>query len=266
MKLLRNDVGVFTEKGGTIAYLTTREGIAVVDAQYPEQAQNLIDGLRKTTNKQFKVLINTHHHDDHTSGNIVFKGLVEQVVAQENSLKNQRAVAAKSSLKAEQLYPSIIYAKQWSQRLGNEHIRAHYFGPAHTDGDSIIHFEQANIVHLGDLVFNRRYPYIDKNAGANIQNWIAVLDKVLTTFDNQAIFIFGHAQEPEQRTGTKEDIKVFHDYLSKMLNFVETEVKAGKSQREILQTTAIPGVTAMSGEGIERSLVAAYEEMTAGQS
>ncbi len=264
MKLLRNAVGVFTEKGGTIAYLTTREGIAVVDAQFPEQAQKLIDALRETTNKPFKVLINTHHHEDHTAGNIAFKGLVEQVVAQENAFKNQQAAAVKSKREAEQLYPSIIYAKQWSQRLGTEHIRAHYFGPAHTDGDSIIHFEQANIVHLGDLVFNRLYPYIDTSAGASIQNWIAVLDKVLATFDNQAIFIFGHAQETEQRTGTKEDVKVFQDYLVKLLGFVEAQVNAGKSQRDILQITAIPGVTQMYGEGIERSLAAAYEEMKVG--
>ena len=89
MKTVRGGVGVFTEKGGTIAYLPTKEGWVVVDSQFPEQAQHLLDALKKTNDKPIRLLLNTHHHSDHSSGNIVFKGLVGHVVAHENSLKNQ---------------------------------------------------------------------------------------------------------------------------------------------------------------------------------
>jgi len=116
---------------------------------------------------------------------------------------------------------------------------------------------------MGDLMFNRRYPFIDRSAGANIKSWISCLDKTLATFDDKTIFVFGHAFDPIKVTGTKDDIKVFQDYLSKLLHFAESEVKAGKSKEEFLKNTVIPGVTEMNGDGIERSLTASYEEITA---
>ena len=81
IRMLRNDVGIFTERGGTIAFLLSKDGIVVIDAQFPDTAQHLIDDLKKRSNNPFRYLLNTHHHMDHTAGNIAFKGLVEQVVA-----------------------------------------------------------------------------------------------------------------------------------------------------------------------------------------
>ena len=265
MKMVRDKVGVFTEKGGTIAYLPTKEGWVVVDSQFPEQAQHLIDALKKTDEKPVKLLINTHHHGDHTGGNIAFKGIVGQVVAHQNSLKNQKAVAEKGKTEDKQLYPDVTYGDGWKQKVGGESLRAYYFGAGHTDGYSLIHFENANVVHMGDLVFNRRYPFVDRSAGANVKSWISVLDKTLTTFDNKTIFVFGHAFDPEKITGDKEDIKAFKDYLEKLLTFVGGEIKAGKSKEEVLKTTAIPGVTEWQGDGIARSVQAAYEEISAGK-
>ncbi|MDB5240572.1 MAG: fold metallo-hydrolase, partial [Spirosoma sp.] len=135
----------------------------------------------------------------------------------------------------------------------------------HTDGDSLIHFEHANVLHMGDLMFNRRYPFVDRSAGASIKNWITALDKTLSTFDSKTIFVFGHAFDPEKITGNKEDIKAFKDYLEKLLVFVGQEVKAGKAKEDVLKATAIPGVTEWQGDGIARSLQAAYEEITTGK-
>ncbi|WP_337042634.1 MBL fold metallo-hydrolase [Emticicia sp. 17c] len=264
MKEIRGGVGVFTERGGTIGYLITPKGVAVVDSQFPEQSTHLIGELKKMSEKPIQLLINTHHHGDHSGGNISFKGIAEHVVAHENSLKNQKAVAEKSKTEDKQLYPDVTYTTTWKQKVGKESIKAYYFGAGHTNGDSLIHFEHANVVHMGDLLFNRRYPFVDRSAGASVKSWISVLDKTLSTFDNDTIFIFGHAFDPEKITGNKDDIKVFQDYLSKLWNFVEAEVKAGKSKEEVLKATAVPGVTAMQGDGIQRSLQATYEEI-AGQ-
>src|SRR5258708_35870570 len=93
MKSLRGDVGIFTEKGGTIAYLTSKKGIVVVDAEFPEQAGHLIVELKKQSEKPLELSLNTHHHRKPTSGNIAFKGLVQQVAAHTNSLANQQKVA-----------------------------------------------------------------------------------------------------------------------------------------------------------------------------
>ena len=143
-----------------------------------------------------------------------------------------------------------------------EKIKAFYFGAAHTNGDAIIHFQHANIAHMGDLVFNRRYAFVDRSAGANIKSWIQVLEKTLQTFDGETIFIFGHAFDPVKVTGNKEDLKAMQNYLSKLLEFVSGEIKAGKSKEEIIKATSIPGAEEWKGDGIERGLTAAYEELT----
>lgn len=262
MKLVRGDVSVFTEKGGTIAYLQTKKGFAVVDSQFPDQSTHLISELKNLSEKPIQLLINTHHHGDHTSGNIAFKGLVEHTVAHENSLKNQQNASQKAKTEDKQLYPDVTFTDTWKGKVGKESIKAHYFGAGHTNGDSLIHFEHANVLHMGDLLFNRRYPFVDRSAGANIKSWISVLDKTLITFDNETIFVFGHAFDPEKITGDKEDIKIFKDYLEKLLVFTESEIKAGKSKEEFIKNMAVPGVTEMKGDGIARSLTSAYEELT----
>lgn len=262
IKMLRNDVGIFTERGGTIGFLLSKKGVVVVDSQFPQQSANLIADLKKRTEKPFKFLINTHHHGDHTGGNISFKDVVSNVVGHENCLANHKRVAEQQKTSDKQLFADVTFTDTWKKKVGSEKIKAHYFGPAHTNGDAIIHFQHANIAHMGDLVFNRRYAVIDKSAGANIKNWIAVLDKALATFDYNTIFIFGHAFDPEKVTGNKEDIKAMQNYLSKLLQFVEKEIKAGKSKEEILKAKSIPGVDEWKGEWIERGLTAAYEELT----
>jgi glyoxylase-like metal-dependent hydrolase (beta-lactamase superfamily II) len=263
MKTIRNDIGYFTEKGGTIAYLINKKGIAVVDAEFPEPAQHLIDELKKLSDKPFDLLINTHHHMDHTAGNIAFKGLVKNVAAHENSLTNQKRVAEQQKNEDKQLYPDITYVDSQTFSVGKEMIKTYYFGAGHTNGDSIIHFQHANIAHMGDLVFNRRWAFIDRTAGASIKNWIESLNKTLSTFDNDTVFIFGHAFDPEKVTGNKEDLRAMQDYLAKLLDFVGKEIKAGKSKDDILKEKSIPGVTEWQGDGIERGLQAAYEELTA---
>jgi len=261
LKEIRNGVGIFTERGGTIAYLITGEGIILVDSQFPEQSQHLIAELKKLSDRPFKYLINTHHHGDHTNGNIAYKGLVEHVVAHSNSLENQKVVAIRNKNEDKQLFPDTTFSDSWNVNIGPERIRAYYFGEAHTNGDSIIHFENANVVHLGDLLFNKRYPFIDRSAGASIKHWIVVLDQVQRTFDKESIFVFGHAFDPKAVTGTTDDVNSFKAYFEKLLNYVSNEIKTGKGKDEILKATAITGVTDMNGEP-EHNLQMAYEELT----
>ncbi len=264
MKMLRNDVGIFTEKGGTIAYYLSKKNIAVVDAEFPEQSKHLIDALQKDPGKPFEILINTHHHGDHTSGNISFKGIVNHVAAHSNSLMNQKRVAEEQHTEDKQLYPDLTYGDTWEYKKLKENIKTYYFGPGHTNGDSIIHFPHANIAHMGDLVFNRRWAFIDRSAGASVKNWIVVLDKAQQLFDKDTLFIYGHAFDPDKVTGYKDDLKAMQGYLSSLLDFVGKQIKAGKTREEILKATSIPGVTEWQGEGIERGLQAAYDELIQG--
>lgn len=260
--MLTDDIGIFTEKGGTIAFHYSKDGITVVDAQFPDSAQHLIDELKRRKNQPFRLLINTHHHMDHTAGNIDFKELVPHVLAHENSLANQKRVAEANHTEDKQLYPDHTFSKEWNEDIGKEKISLSYFGAAHTNGDSIIHFKKANIAHVGDLVFNRRHPYVDRSAGANIQSWINVLDAAMKKYDDKTIFICGHSGDNYDVKGSKEMLLSFHDYLQNVLKFVGDEIKAGKTKEEILKASEIPGSPQWKGEGIERPLTAAFEELT----
>ena len=262
IKMLTDNLGIFTERGGTIAFLLSKKGIVVVDSQFPDQSKHLIDELKKRSDKPFKLLINTHHHGDHTAGNISFKGIVEHVLAHENSLKNQKNVAVANKSEDKQLYPDQTYTDTWQGKMGKEKIAMYYYGAGHTNGDSFVHFEHANIVHCGDLVFNRRHPFVDRPGGANMKNWIDVLDKGLNKFDSNTTFICGHSGPGYEVTGKADDLRAFQDYLGNVLKFVDGEIKAGKTKDEILKTKIIPGGEAWKSDGIERPLTAAYEELT----
>lgn len=260
IRMLRENVGIFTERGGTIGFALTGEGIITVDAQFPETAAHYMEEARKRNIMPFQFLLNTHHHGDHSGGNIAFKGKVEQVIAHENSLNNQRTAAEKNNTLDKQLLPNVTFKTDTKIKLGKEKIKGSYHGPAHTNGDALYHFEEANITHMGDLMFNKRHPYIDRSTGASISNWINVLDKAMKEYNRKTIYIFGHSLNPGEETGSEEQLKKFQDYLGRLLRFAESEVRRGVSKEEFLKNTSIPGVTEWTGQGIERPLTAAYEE------
>lgn len=262
--MLRNNIGLFEENGGTVAFLLSPEGTVVVDAQYQKEGKHLADEMKKRNTKPVKLLINTHHHKDHTGGNIAFKGVAEHVLAHANSKKNQMNWARDLQMENVQLYPDQVFTDNWCGQFGDEKICIDYFGPAHTDGDSIIHFQHANIIHAGDLVFNRHQPNVDKTAGANIKNWMTVLDKMIAKYDRQTLYVYGHSDNGFKITGNVDDLQKFRDFLGNLLKYVESQIRAGKSKEEILMTKLIPGGEEWGGDRIELGLEGAYTELTKG--
>ena len=264
MQMLRGGVGYFTERGGTIGWMASKDGIVVVDTQFPDQANHLLTEIDKLKLGNIDLLINTHHHGDHTAGNPVFKDRTDMILAHSNSRKNQEASAKARGREDSQVYPTDTFRTSISRNIGSETVTLNYHGAAHTDGDALVHFENANVVHLGDLLFNRRFPYIDKSAGANIENWVKVLDKAKSNYDNETIFMWGHAGDGYDITGGKDDISAFQNYLEKLLEFGEKSNKASMTLEEVKKnTTFIPGAEEWKGKGIERSLDAVYTELTA---
>ncbi len=262
MQMIRNGVGYFTERGGTIGWMASKDGIVVVDTQFPEQSNHLLEEIDKLELGNVDLLVNTHHHGDHTAGNPVFKDRTDMILAHSNSRKNQIASAKKKGTEDDQVYPTDTFRTSITQKVGNESISLNYFGAAHTDGDAIVHFENANVVHMGDLVFNRRFPYIDMGAGANIENWIQVLDKSINTYDDKTIYMWGHAGAGYEVTGGIEDIRAFQNYLEKLLDFGEKSLRSSIPLEKLKESTkVIPGAEEWTGKGIERSLDAVYAEL-----
>ena len=153
------------------------------------------------------------------------------------------------------------FTTTWREQVGAETMALKYYGPAHTSGDGVVTFEKANIVHMGDLVFNRNHPYIDKPAGASIANWMKVLDGVAADHAADTIYIFGHSGAKFPVTGSRADLAYMRDYLGALLEFVRGEIKAGKSKDAILKIADPLKGFPDHGPLISRVLTAAYEEL-----
>jgi glyoxylase-like metal-dependent hydrolase (beta-lactamase superfamily II) len=284
---IRRNVGFFTMRGGTIGYLVNPGAVAVVDSQFPPEARACLEGLNtRSGNRGVDVLINTHHHGDHTGGNVSFRGAAKKVVAHAKAAEHMRqppvAAAAPAAATAaqppaappaaaqaavDQLYPDTTFTETWSVDLGDERLRARHYGRAHTSGDIVITFERANVAHMGDLMFNQRHPVVDRAAGASLRNWMTVLERTPRDHSADTVYIFGHANTGLPVTGSQADLAKFRDYLGAVLAFVESHVKAGRSRDEILaMRDPLKGFESYGrfGQPNPRDvLTAAYEEVTA---
>ncbi len=263
---LRRDVGLFTGRGGTIGWLITPDAVVVVDSQYPDTARQCLDGVKARSSRPIDFLANTHHHGDHTAGNVIFRPAVRSIVSHQNVPALQKRSADEKPTTAHQAYADKTYDKVWQQALGREILRLQYFGPAHTSGDSVVTFVNANVAHMGDLVFRERHPFVDRSAGASIKNWIVLLDEVLRAHDNDTIYIFGHAKEGLGVSGTATELRAMRSYLTAVLEVAQKGIAGGKSRDEILAIEVIPKFEQYEGprpRAIAHVLGAAYDELTA---
>ena len=258
---VRGNVGVFTARGGTIGYLVTPDAVIVIDSQFADTAPMFLDGMKPRTTRKIDFLINSHHHPDHTGGNKVMQPMVAKIVAHANVPGLQKKQAAAQKTEANQAYADTTFDKDWKASVGKETVSARHYGPAHTGGDIAITFENANIVHLGDLMSYQRNPRADRPAGASIVNWGRVLENIVKDHNNDTIYIFGHSKAGERVTGSGKDLLELRDYFTAMLDFAKKQIASGKSQEEIVKgTMAIPGFERYEGTPV--ALEAAYLELT----
>ena len=265
---IRRGVGMYTERGGTIGWLMNDEALVAVDSQYPETAAHFIAGIKERTSQGMDFLVNTHHHGDHTGGNGAFKDFAAQILAHEKVPAYQMAAARQRGQETvdAQVVATSTYSGELSQVLGNETMHLHHYGPAHPGGDSVVYFENANVAHMGDLVFNRAYPYIDPGAGADMQNWVKVLRKTAENLPADAIYIFGHGDPAYGVLGAKVDVFRMSDFLEASLMYVQDGLVANKSKDEISSLEVLPGFEDFATEGwflgLDFVLNTAYDELT----
>jgi cyclase len=260
-KDVRRNVGTFTARGGTIGYLVTPDAVVVVDSQFADTAPMFLKGLQPKTSRKIDFLINSHHHPDHTGGNKVMQPNVGKIVAHVNVPGLQKKQAAASKSEDNQAYADTTFDKDWKTTVGKETVSARYYGPAHTSGDIAITFENANIVHLGDLMSFQRNPRADRPAGASVPNWIPVLERIVKDHGNDTVYIFGHSKAGERVTGSSKDLMDLRNYLTALVDYAKKQIAAGKSQEEIVKgTMAIPGFEHYEGTPV--ALEAAVLELT----
>lgn len=264
-KPLRRGVGYFTGRGGTIGWLANKDALVVVDTQFPDTASLCLAGLPERGARTLDAVINTHHHGDHTGGNQVFKAASKTIVAHANVPKLQFAAAEKANSLDKQAYADATFTDVWHREFGGEAIRAQYHGTAHTSGDIIVHFEKANVIHMGDLMFNRIYPVIDRASGGSFRHWITVLEEAAKTYPADAIYVFGHGNPKFGVTGSRGDLLIFRDYLSGLLAHVQKEITAGKTKDQVAALDNLPGFADFHlplPNRLGGNLGAAYDELT----
>lgn len=262
---IRGNVGTMVGRGGTIGWLITGGGNVVVDTQFPEMASICLQFLaQQSKNQELKVVVNTHHHRDHTAGNAAVKDAARQIVGHHTVPQRMAAAAppAGEAAAAPVVPPGTTFTNDWAVKVGHEEIELRHYGPAHTGGDAIVTFTSANVAHLGDLVFNRRHPFIDRAGGASIEGWINVLRRVVSDHTPETEYIFGHAGEGFAIRGRQADVTHMRNYLLALQAHVGAAVTAGKPREQVVKEAGILEGFREHGPLNEHVLTAAFDELT----
>jgi glyoxylase-like metal-dependent hydrolase (beta-lactamase superfamily II) len=216
--------------GGNIGVSIGSDGNLIVDDQFAPLAEKIDAALQKLNPGKLKFVLNTHHHGDHTGGNAILGAKEAIIIAQSNVRKR---LSSEANSKKEAL-PVITFDQSASVHFNGEEIKLLHHGPGHTDGDSIIHFTGANVVHMGDQFFNGGFPFIDLNSGGSVEGYLKTVAAVLEKIPADAKVIPGHG-----KLGTVDDLKNFHAMLVETTSLVKKGIAAGKSLAD-LKATGLP--------------------------
>lgn len=263
---IRRSIGYFTGQGGTIGWLVNTDAVVVVDTQFPATATICVDGLKQRSSRGIDLVFNTHHHGDHTSGNRVFSEVAKKIVAHTRVPELQRQVAAQQPNSPPPVVATVTFDKSWSEKVGDETVTAHHYGPGHTGGDAIVIFERANVVHMGDLLFNQIHPRVDRPGGASIQNWIRTVTTVAKELPSDTIYIAGHAKQGQPVAVDRVALQRQASYFDAVLSHVRAGIAANKSKDEIAALAALPGFEDYASSPpiltLTSVLATAYDEVT----
>jgi cyclase len=231
---VRENLYVLRGGGGNTAVFVTANGVVVVDAKNPGWGQPILDKVKELTPKPVTMLINTHTHGDHVSGNVEFPATVE-VIAQEltkaNMMKmpifkdnNNRGMAKKT------------FKDRMTIGAGNDQIDLYYFGPGHTNGDAWVVFPALRVVHAGDIFAGKNLPLIDGDNGGSVLHIAETLRKAHAGIKGVDVIINGHTPANTRW----EDLKEFADFNQDFLTWAQGELKAGKTPTQAAAEWKLP--------------------------
>ena len=225
------NVYILEGAGGNIGVCAGEDGIVIVDDQYAPLASKIREALKGISDKPLKFVINTHFHGDHTGGNVQF-GKEATIIAHENVRKRLSegagAGGAAGQPSPRDALPIITFNDRTSVHVNGEEIRAIHFPHGHTDGDSVIFFTKANVVHMGDDFVTYGFPFVDTKSGGTVSGMIAGVEKVLAVISADAKIIPGHGP-----LSTPEDMRKFVAMLKETRSLVADAVKQGKTIQQM---------------------------------
>jgi len=208
---------------GNILVSAGSDGILLVDSMYAPMHQKIMDAVAKISTRPIRYVVNTHLHGDHTGGNEAMAKLGAVIVSHEN-MRKRMAAQPNGGL------PVITYTDSMTLRFNGEEIYIYHPEPAHTDGDSILYFRHANVMHVGDVPSSLRYPNIGVTDGGSVDGMIAAAKQVMKIANPDTKIIPGHLGPV---VGFKE-IRQQLDMFAVVRDRVMTAIRAGKTLEQVV--------------------------------
>jgi cyclase len=212
--------------GGNTAVFVTANGVTVVDAKNPGWGQPILDKIKELTPKPVTLLINTHTHGDHVSGNVDFPATVD-IVVQENTKTNMEKMPIFKEHNGKGM-PKKTFKDTMTLGSGKDRVDLYYFGRGHTNGDAWIVFPELRVVHAGDIFSGKNLPLLDMNNGGSGGEIGTTLTKAHAGIKNVDSIITGHSTLMKW-----DDLAEYAQFNKDFLADVQAGMKAGKSADEI---------------------------------
>ena len=234
---ITDGVYMLTGQGGNIGVSIGDDGVFMIDDQYAPLTERILSAIRNLTSEPVRFVFNTHWHGDHTGGNenlgeagalIVAHDNVHGRMSVEQVLERIGRPTASEAAAPERALPVVTFTTDITFFINDDVLRAFHVEDAHTDGDAIVHFERANVVHMGDTFFRDRFPFIDTATGGLIDGMIAAAGRALTLMDGDTQVIPGHGP-----LSSRQDLMDYRDALWTMRNAVATLKEEGLTLEEI---------------------------------
>lgn len=233
---LGGGIQVIFGQGGNIGVSAGPDGAFVIDDQYPNTAAANLEKIKQISGGAPRYLVNTHWHGDHAGGNAAFAQAGAMIFAHENVRKRLSGEVKSIGLNGqpamaspEPAWPVITFVDGVDFHLNGETIRVFKVRAGHTDGDSMIHFVEPDILHMGDVFFNGLFPVIDPGSGGSVRGYLAAMKDTLTIVDADTKIIPGHGD-----MATKADLEKQIAMLDGAIKAVEARVKAGDTLQQTI--------------------------------
>lgn len=233
---IRDGLALLTGEGGNIVASVGADGTFIIDDQYAQLSDKIRAALATLGDQPVRFILNTHFHGDHTGGNQNFGAAGAVIVAQDNvrerMSRDQFLQTFKRDLKAAPpaALPLVTFSDGLSLHLNGQDVRAIHVAHAHTDGDALVWFEQAKVLHMGDLYFNGLYPFIDVDAGGSIHGMIAGVQRALAMIDDRVIVVPGHGP-----LSNRAELKRYGEMLVVLRDRIAALKAQGKSLQQAIQ-------------------------------
>jgi cyclase len=223
-------------QGGNIGVSVGDDGVLLIDDQFAPLTPKVLDAIKSITDKPVRFLINTHYHWDHVGGNENLGKAGVLIFAHDNVYKrmttNQVVRIMKQNIPPypKAALPVVTYNDAVTYHINGDDVTAYHIPPAHTDGDSIVRFHYANVVHTGDVFASGRYPFIDvENNNGSVMGIVRAMDKLIPTLDDFTKVIPGHGP-----VSTKKDVIAYRHMIHTIGTRVESLVRQRKTLQQVL--------------------------------